>query len=257
VDGRHGVTLQGIGTSRRKPARLAGPNPGVLRWRMRPRDPAPIRICFLGDSMVNGTGDDEGLGWVGRICAAARRRGRDVTCHNLGIRRDTSADVGARWRREALLRLPPEHDGRLVFSFGANDCCPDGRGGVRVPHGEALANAQAILSEARSWRPTLMVGPLPICDAAVDARTAALSADLARLCARLDVPFPGVFHLAAGTSTWAREVAEGDGAHPNGGGHAAIAEAVEVWPAWRAWADAPPRASAPLHDDARPGVIGP
>ncbi|HZC55143.1 MAG TPA: hypothetical protein VE396_03730 [Xanthobacteraceae bacterium] len=31
----------------------------------------PIRICFFGDSMVNGTGDDACLGWVGRICAAA------------------------------------------------------------------------------------------------------------------------------------------------------------------------------------------
>ena len=25
-----------------------------------------MRICFFGDSFVNGTGDDECLGWVGR-----------------------------------------------------------------------------------------------------------------------------------------------------------------------------------------------
>jgi acyl-CoA thioesterase-1 len=39
----------------------------------------------------------------------------------------------ARWQREAEARLPSEHDGRLVFSFGANDCCPgEDIGGVRV-----------------------------------------------------------------------------------------------------------------------------
>ena len=93
-----------------------------------------IRVCFFGDSFVNGTGDDACLGWVGRACAAGRRRGVDLTCYNLGIRRDTSADVPQRWEREAQARLPPEHDGRLVFSFGANDCCltEDGSG-VRVP----------------------------------------------------------------------------------------------------------------------------
>jgi hypothetical protein len=52
-----------------------------------------MRICFVGDSLVNGTGDPVGLGWVGRACAAARRRGHEVTCYNLGIRRDTSADI--------------------------------------------------------------------------------------------------------------------------------------------------------------------
>ncbi|MGA7119410.1 MAG: GDSL-type esterase/lipase family protein [Polyangiaceae bacterium] len=81
-----------------------------------------VRICFFGDSFVNGTGDDDGLGWVGRVVARARQGGRDVTAYNLGIRRDTSADVAARWMREARPRLPHEHDGRLVFSFGANDC---------------------------------------------------------------------------------------------------------------------------------------
>ena len=59
-----------------------------------------MRICFVGDSFVNGTGDPECLGWPGRICAAARRAGHDVTYYNLGVRRDTSGDVQARWELE-------------------------------------------------------------------------------------------------------------------------------------------------------------
>ena len=80
-----------------------------------------MRICFLGDSFVNGTGDDDCLGWTGRICSSARRSGRDVTHYNLGVRRDTSADILARWRQEAERRLSPDLGGRLVFAFGGND----------------------------------------------------------------------------------------------------------------------------------------
>jgi hypothetical protein len=57
-----------------------------------------MRICFIGDSLVNGVGDPTGLGWVGRVATAARRRGHDITAYNLGIRRDTSGDIAVRWQ---------------------------------------------------------------------------------------------------------------------------------------------------------------
>jgi hypothetical protein len=33
--------------------------------------PKEIRICFIGESFVNGTGDPEFLGWTGRVCRHA------------------------------------------------------------------------------------------------------------------------------------------------------------------------------------------
>ena len=208
--------------------------PGVV-------DPhAPMRICFFGDSFVNGTGDDACLGWVGRVCAAARHARRDVTCYNLGIRGDTTAHVLQRWRCEAEARLLPEHDGRLVFSFGANDCCPTTNGdGVRVAPGQAIANAKTILTVARASRPTLMVGPLPVGDAATDRRIAALSTEFATLCAGLGVPYLDLFDLVAASPVWSREVAQGDGAHPNTGGYGEVAEAFILWAPWRRWIDGP------------------
>jgi len=195
-----------------------------------------IRVCFFGDSFVNGAGDDACLGWVGRACAAGRRSGVDLTCYNLGIRRNTSEDVRQRWEHEARARLPAEYDGRLVFSFGANDCClTDDGSRVRVPHDVALANARSILAAAAAWRPTLMVGPLPICDPEVDARIAALSAAFAPVCAALGVAYLEVFHHAANSADWAREVAAGDGAHPNVLGYSIIGDAVQRWAAWRDW----------------------
>ena len=38
-------------------------------------------------------------------------------------------------------------------------------------------------------------------------------------------------------SRWAREIAAGDGVHPNEGGYAVIGDAVENWAGWRAWID--------------------
>lgn len=52
-----------------------------------------IRICFVGDSFVNGIGDERALGWAGRLCAAANARGVPVTYYNLGVRRNTSKDI--------------------------------------------------------------------------------------------------------------------------------------------------------------------
>lgn len=195
-----------------------------------------MRICFIGDSFVHGTGDDACLGWVGRVCAALRQQGHDLTSYNLGIRRDTSADIRQRWQHEALLRLPPQHDGRLVFSFGANDCCPDDAGrGVRVPQGESITNARDILTAAKAWLPTLMVGPLPVGDKDVDTRVAALSAAFAPLCAPIGLPYLEVFHVAAASAAWVREAVAGDGSHPYAHGYAIVGEAIQRWPAWQAW----------------------
>lgn len=193
-----------------------------------------MRICFIGDSFVNGTGDPHCLGWAGRICAQARQAGRDLTVYKLGIRRDTSRDIHARWRAEARARLPEGIDGRLVFSFGVNDCTEeDGRPRV-APEG-SLAAAREMLREAASWRPTLMVGPPPIADAAINDRVQGLSRALSELCAELAVPFFDLFTPLADHAVWMREVEAGDGAHPGAAGYAAAADLVGGWPAWRRW----------------------
>jgi acyl-CoA thioesterase-1 len=198
-------------------------------------------MCFFGDSFIHGTGDDDGLGWVGRVVTAARRAGHDVTGYNLGIRRDTSADVAARWLHEARRRLPAEHDGRLVFSFGANDGASGPDGGPRVARAESLANAESILAAARDWLPTLMTGPASLAgDPDANVRIGALSADYATLCERLGVPFLEVHRLTLASPLWTQEVMAGDGAHPNRRGYALLADAVSDWSPWRAWIAASP-----------------
>lgn len=196
-----------------------------------------MRICFIGDSFVHGTGDDECLGWVGRVCSAARKSGHDVTCYNLGIRRDTSADILARWRLEVEQRRSEDAALRLIFSFGANDCTADQESGnARLSHALSMNNAEQILSVARHVCPVLMVGPLPVLDdAPTDRRIALLSRDLGMLCGRLGIPFLEVFGAMTQCDAWREEAKRGDGSHPNAPGYAALAHLVGEWPAWRDW----------------------
>jgi acyl-CoA thioesterase I len=195
-----------------------------------------MRLCFFGDSFVAGAGDDAALGWPGRLTAWARRAGVDVTAYNLGVRRDTSSDIAARWGLEAAARLPAEFERRLAFSFGANDCVLDEHGAPRVAHEQALANAESILSQARGVAPTLMLGPAPIADdPAAGARIMRLSGDLEGVCADLGVPYLPIFDHLMNCEIWMDEARSGDGAHPNSGGYAALAEFIGEWPAFRKW----------------------
>ncbi len=191
------------------------------------------RVCFFGDSFVQGTGDPTGLGWVSRTVRAANAEYFWLTAYNLGIRRETSRELRARWRHEAELRLDG-HDGRVVFSFGTNDTTlQDGL--VRVPLQETLQNARAILAEASARYPTLMVSPPALPDQDQNFRLSRMVKELEGVCQGLNVPFLDMFQPLSSNSTWLREASLGDGAHPAAEGYSAYAELVEAWSAWRAW----------------------
>lgn len=183
-----------------------------------------IRICFVGDSFVNGTGDETTLGWAGRVCAAALARGIGVTHYNLGIRRDTSQDILRRWARECALRLPTSCDARVVISCGVNDTVVE-NGRTRVDPTESCANIRAILREARKYK-VIMVGPPPIDDDQQNARIRELSAVFGRESERLGVPFIELFSHLASDAEYRKELSDSDGAHPGSKGYRKIASIV-------------------------------
>lgn len=198
-----------------------------------------MRICFFGDSFTNGTGDDECLGWVGRICAAERRLGHDLTCYNLGVRRDTSEDILRRWRREAEARLPKGCDPHFVFAFGNNDVALDDDGQLRLSHSVSCKNAKEILVDAKGLGPTLVLGPVPSDrPSSWNERILSLSTNLSSVCAGLDIPFLNLAELKNDFwSTWHAEAAAGDGAHPNAAAYAQLASHISQWSPWRSWFD--------------------
>jgi lysophospholipase L1-like esterase len=191
-----------------------------------------LRICFVGDSLVNGTGDPACLGWTGRVCAAACDAGHDITYYNLGIRRATSADIHGYWRDEVTRRLPEGIAGRVVFSFGVNDAT-ELDGSLRVPQETTLNLARAVLTDAQRTWPVLLVGPTPVLDTAHNRRIVHLSDGLAALAAEMGVAYLPVFEVLSRSGVWLDEVRRNDGAHPRARGYAELAQCVQSWPAWR------------------------
>jgi acyl-CoA thioesterase-1 len=190
-----------------------------------------IRICVLGDSYVQGTGDDECLGWAGRLCASARRAGHDITYYNLGVRRETSTDIARRWLAECEPRLLPDTENYVAFSFGANDASlVDGQ--QRVSEDDTIANLHAVLGNAQTRYRTLMVGPPPAADADHNARLARLSERMRDVASRLGVPFVATLPALIDDRIWLNEVRDNDGAHPRAAGYARLARIVAASGAW-------------------------
>ncbi len=194
----------------------------------------PVTVLFLGDSFVAGVGDPTGLGWTTRLVADARTRGTDLTAYPLGVRRNTSADVLARWERETTARLPQAGRTGLVVSFGVNDATDGDDGRPRVVLDDTVANLRALLVGAASaGLDVLVVGPPPIADERVNARIADVDARLRAEAAAHGVTAVEVLGPLRTAGPWMTQVHDGDGAHPGAEGYAALAALVR--PAWRTW----------------------
>jgi acyl-CoA thioesterase I len=156
-----------------------------------------------------------------------------MTLYNLGVRRDTSADVGRRWRPEVAARRAPGADERLVVSTGVNDTTMEG-GACRVGAAESVAHLRSVLVGAASTGlRVLVVGPPPIADGEHNGRTRWLAADFAAACNAARVPFVDVLDDLAADPVWMDEVRAGDGAHPGAGGYERMA--ALVLPHWLRW----------------------
>ena len=193
-----------------------------------------LRICFVGESFVNGTGDRHCLGWAGRICAHACHLGYDITYYNLGVRRETSTELKERWFREVSYRLLSEHEGRIVFSFGANDTTIE-NGKTRVAFEASLENTRNILNVAKQMFPVLMVGTAPVGDLEQNHRIARLSTAFASVCDEMNVPYLDIFTSLQASDVWISEAIANDGAHPRAEGYAQLAQLVQNWQPWLSW----------------------
>lgn len=195
---------------------------------------ADRRVLFFGDSFVAGYGDPHGQGWVGRVVAASFEGGLPLTAYNLGVRRETSLDVAARWGAEARPRMRAEAGYGVVFAFGVNDTTEeDGR--VRVEPGLAVDALGRVLGEAtRLGLGAFVVGPAPSGDPGQDERVRELSRSFAGVAARHEVPFAAVLDALRASGTWAAEAAAGDGTHPAAGGYVELAGLV-LAAGWLDW----------------------
>ena len=209
-----------------------------------------LRICFVGDSLTNGTNDEECLGWPGRLCAGECAKGHDLSYYNLGIRAETSEDIEKRWRGECEPRILDIHPGALVFSFGVNDMAIADGVSTRVSMDRSVESARRMLGEAQQWLPTLWVGPMPVDDTQQPFNSAPgvsydfstdrlveLSKKYQTLADEMDLPYLEMLQSLVGNDDWKKSFSDGDGVHPTGAGYAMIANRIAGWSPWCALLD--------------------
>lgn len=192
---------------------------------------------FFGDSHTVGVGDEECLGWTGRVAAAAMEEGIPVTSYNLGVGGDTSVDVASRWRAEARPRLPragAEGDPRVVLAFGVNDVSLEDESRRCSQEQSMLSLEEVLLGAQALGLRRFVIGPAPIDDEAANDRIAELSYAYRMLCARHRVPFVPLIDELRESPTWRGAIAGGDGGHPGAAGYAEIARLV-LAAGWLDW----------------------
>jgi len=190
-----------------------------------------IRICYVGDSFVNGTGDPAKLGWTGRLSASSQSNSRDITHYNLGIRRDTSEDILKRWEDECQARLPEVSENKVVFSFGVNDTVVE-NGQKRVSLENSIENARKMLLKASEKYDVIMIGMPPIDDEEQNKVIKELDTKYQVLCNELNIPYLSIYERLANDKIWKSEVSSNDGAHPRDKGYELLANFIEEWTGW-------------------------
>jgi len=227
-----------------------------------------IDTCFVGASTVEGMGDEQGLGWPGRL---HRREAVDgLVFYNLGVRGQAARAVADRCLAECAVRLPDSVPGLVVISFGNNDIAEFDDGTTRTPVGETLAIAVEAVTRAASWRQTLWVGPVPVDETRMpffsrllqknltyrNARIQHLNGAFARAAQRIGVPYLDLVTPLSGNPEYLAAIAKGDGLHPNGRGYDIIAQTVHDWSGWRkaVVVTKDERVRPPAQDAARQGM---
>jgi lysophospholipase L1-like esterase len=190
-----------------------------------------IRICYVGDSFVNGTGDPDKLGWSGRLSSNSQNENRDITHYNLGIRRETSEDILKRWESECKTRLPEVSENKVVFSFGVNDTVIE-NGKRRVSLEDSVKNAKSMLVNASKKYDVLMIGMPPIDDEAQNKIIKELDYSYQNLCKELNIPYLSIYDRLIDDEIWRDEVSSNDGAHPRDRGYEMLANFIREWNDW-------------------------
>jgi lysophospholipase L1-like esterase len=179
-----------------------------------------VIICFIGDSLTLGFGDEAALGWPGRIAQTLIKQGKEITSYNIGVRKDTSVKMQHRWRPEVMQRKLPDTPLKIVFSFGVADVCNG------VSSEESMTAGVSMLVLAKTMGDVLMVGPTPINDKEKNEEITTLSRMFESMCKRLEIPFIPTCDSMHRSFVYGQALNDGDGVHPTAAGYADLADHI-------------------------------
>lgn len=203
------------------------------------------RVCFIGASTTEGMGDEDGLGWPGRL---SRGFPRGTGSFNLGVRGQTVFQIADRAVAECRARLLDRDGGRIILGAAMNEMvrfAEDGR--ERFARRGILDAYASLIDDLRELASLLVVGPAPVFEARMlfhsqanrtffDYRNtdlAWLDAELLSLCATRSVPYISIFPALVDNCRYQDGLARTDGLHSDRMGYDAMAELIANHCAWR------------------------
>jgi acyl-CoA thioesterase-1 len=176
------------------------------------RAPASIRVIFLGDSLVAGSGLTEDQAFPALVEGELRLRGWPVDVINGGVSGDTTAGGSA--RLDWLLRQSPDV---VVVELGAND-------GLRgLPIESIAANLRDMVERSKDAGALVLLIGMKIPPNYGAAYAGRFEDIFPQVAAELTVPLmPFLLEGVGGRA----ELNQADGIHPNAEGHRIVARSV-------------------------------
>lgn len=191
-----------------------------------------MRVAVWGDSIVYGAGDQDGLGWVGRLRKAffdPEDGGESV--YNRGINGDTTADLLARFPAE-IATLQPSH---VLIGIGINDTVHNlgDAATPRISLREFVENVSSLLAVAKdSGAHVIVIGMTNVVDSLLqpfpwsttgkcysDAVVKKYDEELERIARDMDLQFVKMHGLLLSDELF-------DGLHPNAAGYEKMARTI-------------------------------
>ncbi|TQV82062.1 GDSL-type esterase/lipase family protein [Denitrobaculum tricleocarpae] len=205
------------------------------------------RVCFVGASTVEGQGDENSLGWPGRLAALERQTGRAFIPYNLGVRGQTLREIRARAKAECAARIQDPKSDLIVLGTGMNDLARIGTGAFRTPQRRTLADFTQLVEELAALAPLIVVGPFPVFEPKMPFHSAVsgmnfdfknqdieeAAENYAKICAARQMPYLNLFQPLSSDPDYMAGLQANDGLHSNGAGYQAIAGKLHVWHPWR------------------------
>jgi len=119
----------------------------------------PARIVVFGSSSVQGRGDPEGGGFVGRLRHWHEALAEENVTFNLGLAGDSSTKMLARFALEVPVRKPE----LIILYPGLNDIRRSSHTApTALGANEFAANIRALVTSSMSIAPTIFVSAFPI-----------------------------------------------------------------------------------------------
>jgi len=112
-----------------------------------------MEIGVWGDSITYGAGDNDGMGWVGRL-RKSFSLDADVQVYNRGVLSDTTFDLLERFSLEAESIQP----GKIIFAIGINDSkYAAGETTNKVPLEKFKENMRLLIEQAKTFTKDIFI----------------------------------------------------------------------------------------------------